>query len=401
MPNMNLVHSYANPELAGATTQLDFLRKLTVALGEYDVSVLLDIHTIAEDAKDPYWYEGEYPSSIASTKVYRAIQALAEAMCNDDYWNVLGIDLKNEPYSARWDKMDGDIKKNWRLAAEALGNMAIDKCSSWLVFVEGVGSIEMPQDFHKVSTDYDALYGDWHGANFRNALTNPIKLSASNKLVYSPHTYAHGAYPQNYFYDINSTCSSSNTTLPKQVCHDYLNGVYQNVPYHKCTNTSFSCDHYTHLGKLALQANDKATIHGMFGFLATNQENSVPIVMGEFGGVYGKHQPHQTIIIDAMIKYIATSLNGGYFWALNPESEYFLEDSTDKKSGYFPRTHYGILQLSDWEKTNDGIVEALANIPSTSIPCYSIPEIESSASGRLLKVFWSMAILVIPLCLLA
>lgn len=365
MPQTDLIHNYLNPELVNATTQLDFLMKVTKALTSHSISVLLDIHTLVDEPKDPLWYRGEF-TSIDQTDLYKALALLADNMCGDEYWNVLGVDLKNEPFEARWDAASTETTIDWRLAAEQLGKMVIEKCPKWLVFVEGVGS-PTRTDFHKVSDRYDALYADWHGANLRNAMANPIHLP--NKLVLSPHTYAQGVYPQNYFYTLNSTCVFNPSADGKHVCMDYLNGKLLSRPYHECKPSKFICEGYQHLESPLLQDNTRETMKGMFGFL-TDQPEAPPIVLGEFGGVYGVHQPHQTAVTDEIVRYIGSHLNGGYFWALNPESEYYLEGAVNGQSGSFPRTHYGLLQLNDWEKAHEDLLKTLKTIPSTKIPCF-------------------------------
>ena len=370
-PNLNLLHNYMNPELVNSTTSLGLVQNITRALQVHKVSVLLDIHTLADTAKDPLWYRGAY-TNIESTAVYQALSLLAETMCSDTYWNVLGVDLKNEPFMADWKATDIAPEKDWHAAATALGNMVVSKCPSWLVFVEGVGSLNYPADFHQISATDTRLYGDWHGANFRSALANPVTLNLPNKVVWSPHVYSHGVYPQNYFFTPDSQCSY-NENSAETLCREFLNGNPLTTPLHSCSPSKVSCSTYKHLSPAVLKANVESTMDGMFGTAGVDV-NAPPIVLGEFGGGYGANQPRQSLVTDAIIDRIRSSWSGGYFWALNPDSEYYLEDSLNGHSGIFPRTHYGLMHLNDWEKPHEDLLMALKRLPTTEFPCFGKEE---------------------------
>ena len=105
------------------------------------------------------------------------------------------MDLKNEPFQARWEKGKVSAAEDWQQAAQALGNLLLKNCPKWLIFVEGVGSLNQR---HSLPGRSDR-YADWHGANLRNARVNPIVLNHSaQKVVYSPHTYTQGVFPHDY-----------------------------------------------------------------------------------------------------------------------------------------------------------------------------------------------------------
>ncbi|MBJ3774461.1 tandem-95 repeat protein [Acuticoccus mangrovi] len=155
-----------NPELVGLNT-LEIMEVIIDKAAEHGLSVILDNHFLrfTDGSFDGYygdWREDNYTEAdwIATW------EQLADLF--SDKANVIGADLRNEPYSATWD----DMARAATLAGNAI--QAID--DDWLIIVEGV----------QLSAD-----GDWYtwGGNLKDVADNPVVLDVANKLVYSAHDY--------------------------------------------------------------------------------------------------------------------------------------------------------------------------------------------------------------------
>ncbi|GLE11417.1 hypothetical protein PINS_up023833, partial [Pythium insidiosum] len=323
-PQLAYIHGYDNRELTtwsnpNNVRYFDLISRLIQTLQDKKLSVLLDVHLLGKYSEDAYWYTA--PSSTSPSRPHVPGHAMTDVT-----WNA-----KAE---------DSNVKTDWRAAAEVLANRVVELCPQWLVFLADAFPILLVGEGYEPSKH-------WAGGNLKNATANPIKMNVADKLVFAPQAHTHGVFPQNYFFSADSNCSTDAVNafgLDDAVseCVDYIDGkkVKSKLP---CSSSSFGCKKYKHLS-----ATDIATT-----------------------GVYGKDtQPQQSAVLDALIDYAATSLRGGYYWALNPDSEYYLEDSVDKKSGIFGKTHYGIFKTSSWQEANNDLLEALNKLPSSEIPCY-------------------------------
>lgn len=393
-PQIAYIHDYDNPELTTwddikNVKYIDLLARVIETLQDQKITVLLDIHLLTKYDQDAYWYTAPYVN-ITQSGAYRAITYLAERLCTKDYWNVIGIDLKNEMLNAEWNENEADsnVQYDWHQAAQVLANSMVNVCPQWLAFVGGASSPSSAQDFF-VSDDYTKASEHWDGGNMHNATVNPVNISVANKIVYAPHAHAHGVLPQNYFFTPESKCSSDQDDIDgyklsgaatETECWDFVNGTKTKSEI-GCTTSAVMCKKYEHLSADEIVANYKKVMEEALGSLPTNGD--IPLVLGSFSGVYGaKTQPHQTAALDYLIDF-AASVQGGYFWALNPDSEFYLEDSTDGKTGAFSRGHYGVFQTQSWQQPYEDLLKALARIPSSEIPCYGSPNNgdDDSAAG--------------------
>ncbi|WMS44684.1 cellulase family glycosylhydrolase [Acuticoccus sp. MNP-M23] len=164
-----------NPDLAGLGG-LDILDRIVGYAEDIGLGIILDNHrSAAGDGPNGngLWYDGPY----SQADWIGAWQTLAARY--GDSPAIIGADLANEPHGATWDA--------WASAAEAAGNAILAETSDWLVIVEGVAS-------HN---------GDnyWWGGNLQGVADRPVTLSASDKLVYSPHDYPASVYAQPWFTD--------------------------------------------------------------------------------------------------------------------------------------------------------------------------------------------------------
>ena len=152
------------------------------------ILVLIACHRITHTAWPGagLWYDSALGFSEA--RVLQSWDALASQLC--DSWNIIGVDLVNEPHSSSWGK---GLPTDWNKAAERIGNHVHSRCARWLVFVEGVGYTPGAPGAD------DPGMGIWWGSNLVGARTQPVVLANQEKLVYAPHVYGPSVYVQSYF----------------------------------------------------------------------------------------------------------------------------------------------------------------------------------------------------------
>ncbi|KAF1325659.1 Cell 5a endo1, partial [Globisporangium splendens] len=408
LPQIAYIHAYENREITtwddpNKVRYLDLIGRMIETFQNVYATVLLDIHLLDKYDEDAYWYTAPYVN-ITESGTYKAVSYLASSLCNAGHWNVIGVDIKNEMLEVQWNEAtDSNIKNDWKGAAEILANRIIELCPQWLVFIGGASS---PTDFQRfrVSEDYTELSNHWNGGNFKNATKNPIKMAVDNKLVYAPHAHSHGVLPQNYFYTAKSNCSTTTAAdefegdAAKSECVEFVDGQKTTTQL-KCSKSQFSCESYAHLPVTDLVTQYKKVMNEAVGSL---QAEGKTMILGSFSGVYGSGQPQQTAILDYLIEY-AASIQGGYFWALNPDSEYYLEDSIDKKKGIFGRTHYGVMKTTSWQQAHEDLLQALAKMPSSDVPCYGgvAKKAPGASSATTLKPNSLVAVTVVAAMLLA
>jgi len=102
------------------------------AAAAHGLLILVAAHRLTPESwpGDGLWYE----EGFSEDDVKDDWSALAEQLCNQ--WNVVGVDLQNEPHTATWGK--GNKRTDWNQAAGRLGNHVLSQCPRWLIFVEGI-----------------------------------------------------------------------------------------------------------------------------------------------------------------------------------------------------------------------------------------------------------------------
>lgn len=171
----------ANADLEGKTS----LQIMDIVIQEAErqgLLIMLDFHQLNDRVIPPLWYDDEYTEA----DWIEAWQMLAQRYRNQR--NIFGADVKNEPHGeASWGT--GDMATDWRLAAERVGNAILAINPDWLILVQGVENNVPDQQL--------AIH--WQGGNLEGAGRFPVRLSAPNKLVYSPHEYGPGVFNQPWF----------------------------------------------------------------------------------------------------------------------------------------------------------------------------------------------------------
>lgn len=121
------------------------------------------------------WYNNTL--GVSEESAGRSWEQLADVLCAQ--WNVVGVDLYQEPFRATWGAHN--VRTDWNLGAERLGNRVLQRCPRWMVFVQGI-HIGAPNDGGKAE-------GYFPGENLVGVKEAPIRLSQPDRLVYSPHSH--------------------------------------------------------------------------------------------------------------------------------------------------------------------------------------------------------------------
>jgi endoglucanase len=252
---VNSIDYTKNADLKGRSP-LQVLDTVIKYAGSKGMRVILDRHRPDSNAQSALWYTSGTPEStwIADWK------SLAAHYKGNS--TVIGADLHNEPHNDKGSAGScwgcGDVKRDWRLAAERAGKAIQGVNPDWLIIVEGVDSVP------------GAQVEGWWGGNLSGAAKYPVRLSVPNKLVYSAHDYANSVFHQKWFDD---------PKFPK------------NLPAHW----------------------DK-----QWGYLI--KKKTAPVLLGEFGSTLA--DPQDTVWLKALMAYLGKGSTGASFtyWALNPNS---------------------------------------------------------------------------------
>ncbi len=241
----------SNKELRGKTP-LEIMDLVIEEAERQGLLILLDSHRLNDREIPELWYgDGFTEADWIDTWKMLAIRYKNQA-------NVIGADLKNEPHGkASWG--DNNLETDWRLAAERAGNAILNVNPNWLIVVEGVKKNVPGQKLEH-----------WDGGNLEGVKNYPVRLSHSNKLVYSPHEYGPGVYNLPHF---------SDSEFPENLIERWEIG---------------------------------------FNYIAS--ENIAPILIGEFGGRNVDSSSIEGIWQNKFVKYIQANNLSFIYWSWNPNS---------------------------------------------------------------------------------
>lgn len=269
------VNTDTNPDLVGLSP-LQILDKVIAYAGTKGMRIILDRHRPTAAGQTPLWNGAgvSEASEIADWKT------LATRYANTP--TVVGADLFNEPHADGTDPQGtganwgGGDARDWRLAAERIGNAILATNPNWLIIVEGV-SCNLPSGGTPNVWDSipdDPMACDWWGGNLSLAGQYPVRLSVPNRLVYSAHDYGISVYDHQPWFD-----TTANPSFP--------------------ANLPAVWDHF-------------------WGYLY--RQNIAPVLVGEFGSTLA--DPRDTQWLKALMAYMGTGVNGMSFtyWSWNPDS---------------------------------------------------------------------------------
>ncbi|KAL3661680.1 hypothetical protein V7S43_013439 [Phytophthora oleae] len=338
-PDKSLINLNTNRAI-NITSYITTIQTIVEALGYRHITVMISLHTLDPKKSGGAWYSEDL--GVSEDDFLSAVDTLTKNLCTSKYWNILGLDLKNEPHECSWGGADPD----WQKGATLIGNRMLEGCPNWLAFVEGIaskGTITLNGE--------ENTYFDWWGGGLADAGGDPITFDVENKLVWAPHYYNTGVSPAWYLY-------ASGTQNAEGALEDYVE-----------------------LDDETLKNNVEKTMDKMFGYLLGTDTNTA-MVMGEFAGLYGKDaHPLKTtkrttdFTIEVMLK---AGYAGGYMWSLNPESAY----------QYNPADTYGTftegLLDDDWLTPNKAFVEGMSALDEIKdlkmFPCFEVEVTSDSGS---------------------
>jgi endoglucanase len=311
----------SNQELQGKTP-LEVMDLIIQEAERQGLLNLLDSHRLNDQQIPELWYgDGFTEADWIDTWTMLAARYKNQT-------NVIGADLKNEPYGkASWG--DNNISTDWRLAAERAGNAILNVNPNWLIVVEGV----------EKNVPGQKLPQHWYGGNLEGVKLYPVRLSRSNKLVYSPHEYGAGVYNQPYF-------SASN--FPNNLIDRWQIG---------------------------------------FNYIAS--QNIAPILIGEFGGRQVDLNSKEGIWQNELVKYIQKNNLSFTYWSWNPNSSdtggILLDDwqSVDLPKQQLLSQLLSSVQVQSPEQPSNPLVSPT---PTPSVSPTPTPSVSPSTSTAQLKV---------------
>jgi endoglucanase len=266
------INDFTNPDLVGKTP-LQILDLVVDYAGSKGMRILLDRHRPSAAGQTPLWYT----ASVSEASMIADWQMLAQHYAGNT--TVIGADLFNEPHAEGTDPDAtgacwgcGVQARDWRLAAQRIGNAVLSANPNWLIFVEGVSCPTtggIPNQWDNIPDD--PMECDWWGGNLALAGQFPVQLSVANRLVYS--------------------------------AHDYGISVFDRQPWFKDPNFP----------------NNLPSVWDHFWGYLYNQ-NIAPVLVGEFGSTLAN--PLDTQWLTKLMSYMGTGVNGISFtyWAWNPNS---------------------------------------------------------------------------------
>jgi endoglucanase len=242
-----------NAALKGKTPQ-EAMDVVVDAAARAGLMVLLENHSMADDGYSYGLWYGQ--AGYDEDDWVRRWQALARRY--RDRPNVIGADLKNEPHGEATWGTGGPT--DWHRAATRAGNAVTALAPDWLIVVEG---IEKPVAGGRLDRH-------WWGGNLEGVRRHPVRLRGGGRVVYSPHEYGPGVFPQPWF---------GRADTAKQLQRRWRDG---------------------------------------WGFIA--EEAIAPLLVGEFGGrsvdLGSAEERWQRQFLDHLAR---TGISWTY-WALNPDS---------------------------------------------------------------------------------
>ena len=168
-----------SPDLVG-TNFIGMVQAVARRAAERGLLLVLVNHQVRNGYPDDWpgeWDGRLFDDEFNEERVLQIWTQMAESFCTDAHWNIIGVDIMNEPYALGWNE--------WADAAGRIGNHVLEHCPRWLVLVEGTGN-ERP-----------AEPGMEWGENMIGVRSKRVRLSNDSKLIYSPHIYGPGLFEAN------------------------------------------------------------------------------------------------------------------------------------------------------------------------------------------------------------
>nr|ABJ97449.1 cell 5A endo-1,4-betaglucanase [Phytophthora sojae]ABJ97450.1 cell 5A endo-1,4-betaglucanase [Phytophthora sojae] len=182
-PEKSLINVNTNRAL-NITSYVSAIQSIVEALGYRRISVMISLHTLDPKKSGGAWYSEAL--SVSEDDFLEAVDILTKNLCSAKYWNVLGLDLKNEPHESSW----GGDAPDWQQGATLIGNRMLEGCPNWMAFVEGIGSSGTVTVGGRT-----AMYYDWWGGGLENAGREPRRAHDQQQDGVGPALLQHGRVP--------------------------------------------------------------------------------------------------------------------------------------------------------------------------------------------------------------
>jgi len=263
------INSFTNPDLVGLSP-LQILDLVINYAGSRGMRVILDRHRPTAAGQTALWFT----PTVSEASIIADWRMLAQRYAGNT--TVIGADLFNEPHDSGTDPQGtgacwncGDAARDWRLAAERIGNAVLQTNPNWLIFVEGVGCLSggSANAWDNIPDPWQNC--DWWGGNLSQAIAAPVRLSVANRLVYSP--------------------------------HDYAISVFDRQPWFKDP---------------AFPANLPGVWDTFWGNIV--KQNVAPIMLGEFGSTLAN--PMDVQWLNTLMSYLTQNGMSFTYWSWNPNS---------------------------------------------------------------------------------
>nr|CCA14407.1 cell 5A endo1 putative [Albugo laibachii Nc14] len=330
-PNANLINRQENRAVSIAN-YMSFLKSIITVLQFRKIGVVLSMQTLTPTDAGGLWFN----SQVTEENFLLAIDKLTASLCTYQYWNVIGIDLTNEPHKATW---GDESPTDFNVGARKIAARMLDGCPNWIGLVQGITGRQTVEVQGKAVN-----FTDWYGGGLQGVKSTGMHFSVANKVVYAPHFNSPAVYPQSIF---------------------YANGTWD-----EATGKLVG---YVELNDASLQSRTSAMMDNMFGFLSS--ETGPAILMGQFSGLYGLDaHPLKTSkrVLDQIISVVSQpGWAGGFVMALNPETsfQYNPADTVGKFAE-------GVLS-DDWLSANKPYLAALEKMDTMEnlrkLPCFPRP----------------------------
>ncbi|MGV8978391.1 MAG: cellulase family glycosylhydrolase [Cellulomonas sp.] len=268
------VNGHVNADLVGLSP-IQILDKVVDYAGRLGMRIILDRHRPSAAGQTALWYTPAVSeaSEIADWKMLAAHYAGNPT--------VAGADLFNEPHAEGTSPEGtgscwgcGDAARDWRLAAQRIGNQVLATNPHWLILVEGVSCLDgsVPNAWDGIA--HDPMTCDWWGGNLAGVAQHPVQLDVAHQLVYSAHDYGVAVYDHQDWFD-----TTKHPDFP--------------------ANLPAVWDHF-------------------WGYIY--KQNIAPVLVGEFGSTL--KDPRDTRWMTALVAYLGTGASGMSFtyWSWNPDS---------------------------------------------------------------------------------
>jgi len=263
------VNTFTNPDLVGLSP-LQILDLVINYAGSKGMRVILDRHRPTAAGQTALWYT----AAVSEASIIADWQMLVQRYAGNS--TVIGADLFNEPHADGTDPNGvgacwgcGVQARDWRLAAERIGNAILQTNPNLLILVEGVSCLSGGNANTFDNIPDPVANCDWWGGNLSQAIAQPVRLNVANRLVYSPHEYGISVFDrQSWFND---------PTFPNN-----LPAVWD-----------------TFWGNIVKQ-------------------NVAPVLVGEFGSTLAN--PLDVQWLNTLVSYITANGMSFTYWSWNPNS---------------------------------------------------------------------------------